>query len=320
MPRFQKIAFLFPGQGAQYPGMARDFYDHYAIAKETFEESDELLNRKLSSVVFEGPEQALTETRNSQLGIFVSSLAILRVIRKLFPTMTPSLCAGLSLGEYTALSASGRLAFADGVGLVDQRARYMNDACETTQGTMAVILGLDADAVEQLVKEVNLPNDLWAANFNCPGQVVISGTLKGIEAGTTAAKAKGAKRVLPLQVHGAFHSGLMKAAEEKLTPHITHVPLKESSQELVMNVTGGPVHKTSEIRDNLIMQVTHPVRWEQGIRHMARNGVDLFVELGCGKTLAGFNKRIGVSAPMISIEKIADIHLLEELLKAAEMT
>ncbi|MBA3815577.1 MAG: ACP S-malonyltransferase [Parachlamydiaceae bacterium] len=191
----------------------------------------------------------------------------------------------------------------------------MNDACEAARGAMAVILGLDAEVVEAMVKEVNLPNDLWAANYNCPGQVVISGTPKGIEAGSIAAKAKGAKRVLPLPVHGAFHSGLMKLAEDRLSVYIENASLKESGVELVMNVTGAPVLNTKEIRLNLIKQVTQAVRWEQGIRYMMKAGVEMFVELGCGKALSGFNKRIGVTAPCISLENIKDIAILEEQLK-----
>jgi len=311
----RKIAFLFPGQGAQYPGMAKDFFDNYPIAKQTFEQADDLLHRKLSDIIFNGPDKTLTETKNSQLGIYIASIAILRVIEQLFPTLVPSVCAGLSLGEYTALTASGRLSFEDGLNLVAHRGQYMNDACEAIPGTMAVILGLNGDVVEQIVKEVNLPQDLWAANFNCPGQVVISGTLKGIEAGSAAAKAKGAKRVIPLQVHGAFHSGLMKRAEEHLAPYIDAVPLKESECEIVMNVTGGLVHAQTKIRHNLIKQVTHPVRWEQGVRHMMNSGVELFLELGCGMTLTGFNKRIGVTVPCPNVETVKDLPGLEELLK-----
>lgn len=314
MTQTRKIAFLFPGQGAQYPGMAKDFFDSYPQARQAFEEADDVCSRKLSSIVFDGPEQLLTETKNSQLGIYAASVAIWRVMSHLFPQLKPSICAGLSLGEYTALTASGRLAFGDGIALVGHRGQYMNDACESTHGTMAVVLGLDANQVEDLVREVNMPNDLWAANFNCPGQTVLSGTLRGIEAGSAAAKAKGAKRVLPLQVHGAFHSGLMKLAEERLAPHIMHVPIKESSCALVMNVPGSEVRGLPEIRQNLIKQVTHSVRWEQGMRTMADQGVDLFIEMGCGKTLAGFHKRIGISAPCLSIEKVADIATLEHLL------
>lgn len=314
MAEFNKIAFLFPGQGAQYVGMGKDFYTNFGIAKQTFEEADDILRRNLSSIIMNGPESILTETKNSQAAIYVTSMAILRTLEKLFPKVKASICAGLSLGEYTALCASGRISFHDGLMLVQQRGQFMNDACESTKGSMAVVLGLDSEAVEAIVKEVNLPRDLWAANFNCPGQVVISGTLPGIEAGTAALLARGAKRVLPLQVHGAFHSGLMQAAEKRLTPYIQELALKEASAELVMNVVGGGVNDFGQIQQNLIKQVTSPVRWEQGVRYMASKGVDLFLEIGCGKSLAGFNKRIGVSAPTLNLEKIEDFKILEKLL------
>lgn len=315
MTQYKKIAFLFPGQGAQYPCMGKDFYEGYPVARACFEEADELLGRKLSDIVFQGPETLLTETRNSQLGIYASSLAILRTLKQLFPELEPAVCAGLSLGEYTALTASGKLFFKEGLALVDKRAQFMNDACEATKGTMAVVLGLDAAEVEQVVAEVNLPNDLWAANFNCPGQVVISGTLKGIEAGTNAAKAKGAKRVLPLQVHGAFHSGLMREAGERLAPFIDEAQLGDTPCAVIMNVTGAQATDLNAIRSNMKRQVTHAVRWEQSVRSMNDQYVDLYIEIGCGKALAGFNKRIGVSAPTISVEKVSDLAALESLLK-----
>lgn len=314
MKKYQKIALIFPGQGAQYVGMGRDFIEAFPIARQTLEEADDILQRKLSKIILEGPETLLTETRNSQTAIFVISAALLRVVQNQFPFLAASVCAGLSLGEYTALFASNRLSFTDCLSLVQHRGQYMNDACETTKGTMAVVLGLSAEDIETMVKEINLPNDLWAANFNCPGQVVISGTQKGIEAGTIAAKAKGAKRVLPLQVHGAFHSGLMRSAEERLAPHINQLTLQKSHLALVMNVVGNAVNDPLQIKQNLIKQVTNPVRWEQSIRYMAADAVDLFIEVGCGKTLTGFNKRIGVTAPTLSVEKIEELKFLEESL------
>ena len=306
-----KMAWLFPGQGAQYAGMGKSFYQTYAEARQTFEQADDLLKRSLSKIILESPEEELTQTRNSQTGIYVMSVALVRVLRKLFPDLTPAVVAGLSLGEYTALTAAGRLSFEEGLELVQWRGDYMNEACERTRGTMAVVMGLEAAEVEAMVAELHLPDDLWAANFNCPGQVVISGTMRGVEAGSEAAKARGAKRVIPLQVHGAFHSGLMRSAEQRLAPHIAGVNLRDAPVGLVMNVPGDFVTEMQVIRSNLVQQVTHPVRWEQGIRAIQRAGMDLYVEIGPGKTLAGMNKRIGVSAPTISIEAVDDLAKLE---------
>lgn len=308
----KKIAFLFPGQGAQYPGMAKDFYDTFPVCRQTFEEADDLLGRNLSEIILNGPEQTLVETRNSQTGIYVASIATLRAIQTLLPDLKPRLTSGLSLGEYTALHASGKVTFEEGLKLVDHRARFMNDACESHRGTMMVILGMEGAEVEKMVKEMNLPNDLWAANFNCPGQVVISGTLKGVEAGAVEAKARGAKRVLPLQVYGAFHSGLMQEAQIRLQGYIMEAKIIDTPIGLVMNVTGQVERESENIRKNLISQVTHPVRWQTGVESMQKEEIDLYIEAGCGKTLAGFNKKIGVLAPTISVEKVEDLKKLEE--------
>jgi [acyl-carrier-protein] S-malonyltransferase len=305
-----KIACLFPGQGAQYPGMAKDFAEQFPIVRETFEEADDHLGRKLSHIIFEGPETLLTETQNSQAAIFIVSTAIYRLLQQLFPEIQPYICAGLSLGEYTALHVAQKIAFDACLQLVQQRGLYMSEACLTHPGTMAVILGLEGEVVEKLVRDLNQPNDLWVANFNCPGQVVISGTLKGVELGASEARARGAKRVLPLQVQGAFHSGLMKEAEERLTPYLQEVSLQESPIRLVMNVLGEEVEDVETMRSCLIQQVTHPVRWEQGIRFMEKQGVDLYLEIGCSKTLLGFNKRIGTAAPTVNVEHVADLDLL----------
>lgn len=308
--KFKRIAFLFPGQGSQYPGMAKNFYEEFSAARLIFEEADDLLQRSISKIILQGPENALTETRNSQTGIYIASIAILKVMQELHD-LQPYVCAGLSLGEYTALAAAEWLPYKQGLPLVQHRGEFMNEACEATQGTMAVIMGLDAAQVEEILRAVNLPNDLWVANFNCPGQVVISGTIKGVEAGIAAAKERNAKRVLPLQVHGAFHSGLMKKAKEKLTPYLKDAPIVKSETAMVMNVPGGFVSGIEDVRKNLIDQVTNSVRWEQGIRAMDKDGVDLYIEFGPGKTLSGMNKRIGVNAPTISIEKVEDLAQLK---------
>lgn len=310
----KRIAFLFPGQGAQYPGMGKDFVQNFSAARLTFEEADDLLQRNLSDLILEGSPEELTQTKNSQVGIYVTSVAILRVVKELYD-LEPIVCAGLSLGEYTAMTACEILSFINGLPLVQDRGQFMQEACNATTGAMSVIVGMDGEAVEKVVKGLNLPRDLWVANYNCPGQVVISGTLRGIEAGTAAVLANGAKKVIPLQVAGAFHSGLMAQAEKRLEDKILQVPLHKGVSKLVMNVPGAFVEDLNQIRHNMVKQVTSSVRWEQGIRAMSDQGIDLFIEFGPGKTLSGMNKRIGLTAPTLSVEKIEDLDLIKEKVK-----
>ncbi len=294
----KRVAFLFPGQGAQYVGMGKEFSQAFPIVRQVFEEADDLLKEPLSKIIFEGPENLLTQTKHSQLAIFVTSLALLRTV-----PLTPKICSGLSLGEYSALVASGRLSFQDGLLLVRERALLMNAACEKTSGGMAAVLGLDAEGVFEAVRGLE---GVWVANYNAPGQTVISGTKEGIERATAPLKERGAKRVIPLTVHGAFHSGLMQSARDGLAPIIAKTPFKESRIELVMNVPGAFVKETAEIKRYLTAQVTESVRWEQGILAM-EGKVDFFFEIGCGKTLSGLNRKIGVSAPTRSIEVPTDL-------------
>lgn len=310
MTMSRKVAFLFPGQGAQYPGMAKDFYETFDIARETFEEADEILSLKFSNLIFNGPADELTMTKNSQVGIYIASIAIWRSVLQQFPDLQPTVVAGLSLGEYTAITAGKKLHFGDGLKLVQARAQFMNDACESHKGTMLVVLGLEASRVEELVRQINPPHLVWVANLNCPGQVVIAGSLSGTQAAADYLKEHGAKRILPLDVSGAFHSGLMKEAQVRLEPNILATPFFESPVDLVMNVPGDYVASIEQLRQNLIQQVTNPVRWEQGIRKMMEKDIDMYVEMGCGKTLLGMNKKIGVSEPTLNIEKVADLDAL----------
>ena len=307
-------AFLFPGQGAQAPGMGKDFCEAFEIARSTFEEADDLLSFNLSKIIFEGPEDLLTETRHSQLAIFVESIALLRVLQQQIPGLLPDVCAGLSLGEYSALHASGRLPFSETLHLVKLRADLMNRACERTQGTMAAVLGLTSLEIESVVAPLTPKHLVWVANFNCPGQTVISGTKEGVEVASAALKAKGARRIIPLQVHGAFHSGLMKMAQEGLSPAIQRTKILESSIGFVMNAPGDYVDGVEAVQQNLIEQVTKSVRWEQGILAMMAKGVNCFLEIGCGKTLTGMNKKIGAGAAL-SLEKIQD---LDEVVRQLE--
>ncbi|MGM0440420.1 MAG: ACP S-malonyltransferase [Chlamydiota bacterium] len=311
---YNEIAFLFPGQGAQYVGMGKDFYANFAIARETFEEADDILGQNLTRLIFEGPKEKLTSTLNSQPAIYVTSIAILRVLQANFPLLTPKVCAGLSLGEYSALTAAGIMKFDDGLPLVHKRARYMDESCLNNPGTMAAVVGLKGQDVERIVSTLPVQGQLWVANYNCPGQIVISGTQSGVSAGAEALKDAGAKKVMPLEVSGAFHSGLMKSAEKLLSEEVASLRLRDSSIGVVMNVTADYTCGYDAIKDNLVKQVTGSVRWEQSIRTMDARGVDLFIEIGCGKTLTTFNRRIKPQGRTLSIEKPQDLDSLSEVL------
>ncbi len=309
----KKFAYLFPGQGAQYVGMGKDFYETFPIAKEVFEEADDILKSSLSKLIFEGPLDQLTLTRNSQPAIFVTSIAILRVLSQQFPSLKPSVCAGLSLGEYSALVAAEKVSFAKALTLVALRGQLMDAACSEYPGSMRVVLGMKAEDVEQIVGQLQKKYRVWVANINCPGQVVIAGVKDDLERVTEEFKSRGAKRVLPLNVAGAFHSELMQSAQEKLSPAIKQAPFSESSIDLVMNVPGNYVSSLDEMHSFLIDQVTKPVRWEAGVRAIDAKGVDHFIEIGCGTTLSGMNRKIGVKSETLSVDKVADLEKLEAL-------
>lgn len=315
----KKVAFIFPGQGAQKPGMGMDFNQEYRAAKDTFEEADDLLGRSLSELIFSGSEEELKATHNSQIALYVEGIAILRTLQALFPQLHPYVAGGLSLGEYTALTAENRLNFSDGLQLVQMRGQLMSAACEKKRGTMAVLVGLDTQTVDTLVSELKLPKDIWVANYNCPGQIVISGTLKGVEACIEKAIAAGAKKVLPLQVHGAFHSGLMQEAQDHLSRELEQVQLKPSTVLHAMNVTGSLTTDNAEIKRNLAKQVTHSVRWQENMSSMESEAVLLYIEIGgAGRTLNGMLRRLNTQAHRISIESIDDLGTLDEQLSRME--
>ena len=295
-------AFIFPGQGAQVVGMGRDFSESFSAAREVFEEASDVLSFNYRDLIFSGPIEELSQTKFAQPAIFITSVAILKVVKSQFLELQPAICAGLSLGEYTALYAAGKIGFAEGLKLVAARGAFMQEACKEAAGTMRVVLGIEPGKVQEV-----LPENIWIANLNCPGQVVIAGKTADMQAAEEALKAAGAKRVLPIDVSGAFHTPLMRSAQLKLEPLLKSANIQDSSIELVMNVPGNFVKTTQEIRTNLIDQVASPTKWEQGVRTMDATGVEQYLEMGPGKTLAGMNKKIGVKAPTISIEKVTDL-------------
>jgi [acyl-carrier-protein] S-malonyltransferase len=308
-----KIAFIFPGQGDQYPKMGRDFFDNFSLAKEVFEAANDFLGKDMTKIIFEGSEEDLTKTINSQLCVFITSQAILAVIKKEFSNLTPFVCAGLSLGEYSALCSSGKITYKDALLLIDKRAKYMNEACEKHKGTMSAVIGLNSDAVEKVVLELKKSYPIWAANFNTPLQTVISGTVAGVEATSKALIEAGAKKIIPLQVFGAFHSGLMQEAQDKLVNDIDEISLIDTPINIVMNATGN-FASFHEIKKNLIIQVTSSVRWCQSIQTMDKSGVDTYLEIGPGKTLSGMNKRIGPKGATFNVEFVSDLEKLSKVL------
>ncbi len=309
----KKIAILFPGQGAQYIGMGKDFAESFACARETFEEADEILKMRLSNIIFEGPEDLLMQTKNSQLAIFVTSMALWRVLQSQMPHLHPFVFSGLSLGEYSALCASGKISFKDAVLLIQKRSQFMQEAAEKMGGAMSAVLGLDAEVVLLALQGLK---DVWVANYNCPGQIVISGTKEGVEKGSEVLKSKGAKRVIPLSVSGAFHSPLMMSAKTSLEPYIMVTPIQETPIRFVMNVVGDFVENVSDIRQHLVSQVTDSVRWQQGVLAMQKQQVDVYLEIGPGKTLSGMNRKMGISGQIVSLDSLKDLDQVVSQLEA----
>ncbi|PCI95815.1 [acyl-carrier-protein] S-malonyltransferase [Candidatus Aerophobetes bacterium] len=306
----KEIVYLFPGQGAQYVSMGQDFYNTFAEAKDIFDKADEILGYSLSSIIFDGPKQELTKTKYSQLAIFVVSSAIAAAFAKKFPEIKPSICAGLSLGEYTALYMSGKISFKECLLLVQARANHMHEASINNPGGLSVVLGFDEKTIREHIESQGYM--LWIANLNCPGQVVISGSHEELEKATLSLKEAGAKRILPLDVSGAFHSGLMKEAQEKLKNKIGNTAFKGSSVQIAMNVPGDFVEDTAHMKDHLIKQVASTTKWEKSIRVIDEKNVAFYIEMGPGRSLCGMNKKIGVKAPSYNLEKIEDLEKILE--------
>lgn len=284
-------AFVFPGQGAQFPGMGKSLYEENSTAKAFFEQANDILGFRITDIMFAGTDEELKQTKVTQPAIFLHSV----ILAKTAPNFVPDMVAGHSLGEFSALVANGTLGFEDGLRLVYQRAMAMQEACEINPSTMAAILGLADEKVEEICASIT-DEIVVPANYNCPGQLVISGTIKGIEIACELMKAAGAKRALPLPVGGAFHSPLMEPAREKLQKAIEATEFRAPGCKIYQNVSTVATLDVTEIKNNLIAQLTAPVKWTQSVQNMVKDGATQFVECGPGKVLQGLVKKIHAEA------------------------
>jgi [acyl-carrier-protein] S-malonyltransferase len=292
-------AYVFPGQGAQYPGMGKDMYDNSPIARELFDKANEILGFEITKIMFEGTADELKQTNVTQPAIFLHSVILSKVLGDKFQ---PEMTAGHSLGEFSALVAAGALSFEDGLTLVSKRAQAMQKACEAQPSTMAAIVGSDDEIVEQVCAEVD--GVVVAANYNCPGQLVISGAVEAVNQACELLKAKGAKRALILPVGGAFHSPLMEPAREELAAAIEATTINAPVCPVFQNVDAKPQTDPLVIKQNLIAQLTGPVRWTQTVKNMVAGGATSFTELGPGKVLQGLVAKIDNSVATSGYDKL----------------
>lgn len=304
-----QIAFIFPGQGSQQVGMGLELAQNYSSAKDVFEQADASLNRSLSQLCFEGPEEELKQTENTQLAILTCSVATLNVLTDL--GISPKVTAGHSLGEYSALVASGVLEFSDAFRLVSARAQFMAEAGEEQNGTMAAILGMDEGQLQGICEKVE--GVVKIANYNCPGQLVISGEVDAVnQAVALASEEIGERRCRLLPVSGAFHSPLMKSAQEKFQSVLDKVTLHQSKIDIVMNVTGEFETDTDSIKHLLFQQITEPVQWQKTLHTIHETGITHFVEVGPGKVLSGLVKRTLPESTALNVEDIETLSLIIE--------
>jgi len=298
-----KTALLFAGQGAQVVGMGQDFAAAFPSARALVDQANAVLGYDLGRICFAGPDDELTKTEHAQPGIYLVSWIAFTLLRERVPHLRFDATAGLSLGEFTALAAAGALRFEDGLRLVRQRGRFMQEACEATAGGMAVVLGWDEPSLRALCAEAGVE----IANLNCPGQIVISGEAAAIARACELAMARGAKLARPLPVAGAYHSRLMVAAQARLQAELVRCPFNDPAVPVIANVTARPHGRAADIPPRLAQQVTASVRWEESMRHLLAEGFTQFIELGPGTTLTGFLKRIDRQARTRNVADVASL-------------
>ena len=304
-----KLAFVFPGQGAQKVGMGKDFYDHYDVAKQMFKEADEALGYSIMDMCFNGPEESLKLTANTQPAILTISCIANAILKE--NGIQPEITGGHSLGEYSALVAADVLKFQDAVALVHKRGAYMQEAVPVGEGGMAAIIGVDRDKIVEICQAVSSESPVQAVNFNCPGQIVIAGATLGVEKAVEELKAAGAKKAVILPVSAPFHSTLMQPAAEKLAVELDKVEIKDAQIPVVANVNAEILTKAEDIKKSLVAQAANPVLWENCVAKMKSFGAETLLEAGPGKTLCGFNRRIDKTIKSLNVE---DMESLEKTL------
>lgn len=305
----KQVAFLFPGQGSQSVGMGKELFDQFKVAKEVFEEADDVLHFPLSRLCFEGPEEALKLTENTQPAVLTASIAALRVLQS-ERGIEPKFTAGHSLGEYSALVAAGALTFAEAVQIVRLRGKFMQEAVPVGEGTMAAVLGMERQEVEQICHEASNGEVIAPANFNCPGQIVIAGHTRAVERAIALVKQRGKKAML-LQVSAPFHSPLMKPAGMRLREVLETISIQSIKTPVVTNVEAKANTDSERVKPLLVDQVSNPVRWEESMRWMIGEGIERVLEVGPGKVLSGLMKRIDPNVAVGNVEDVSSLNKIE---------
>lgn len=305
----KQVAFLFPGQGSQSVGMGKEFYDQFKVARDVFEEADDVLHFPLSRLCFEGPEEALKLTENTQPAVLTTSIAALRVLQS-ERGIEPRFTAGHSLGEYSALVAAGVLTFAEAVQVVRLRGKFMQEAVPLGEGTMAALLGMDRQEVEEICKQASDGEILTPANYNCPGQIVVAGHTRAVERAIALVKQRGKKAML-LQVSAPFHSPLMKPAGMRLQEVLEKISFQSFNTPVVTNVEAMANTDSERVKPLLVDQVSSPVRWEESMRWMIGEGIEQVLEVGPGKVLSGLMKRIDPNVAVGNVEDLSSLNKIE---------